>query len=125
MKSRALLTESFEPLSANCPQQPERHSLFPQPLSPRRPATLRLFKFHHPNEIKQLCSLMRIVYFYQYFTTPKGAWSTRAYEFARRWVRAGDSVTVVTSVYDKSDLDPQKLISRFDIEGIDVRVINI
>jgi glycosyltransferase involved in cell wall biosynthesis len=28
-------------------------------------------------------------------------------------------------VYDKSDLNPQKLISRFDIEGIDVRVINI
>jgi glycosyltransferase involved in cell wall biosynthesis len=28
-------------------------------------------------------------------------------------------------VYDKSDLNPQKLISRFDIESIDVRVINI
>ena len=68
---------------------------------------------------------MRILYFYQYFTTPKGSWSTRVYEFARRWVKEGDSVTVVTSVYDKSDLKPTGFISRFDIEGIDVRVINV
>lgn len=47
------------------------------------------------------------------------------YEFSRRWVNAGHSVTVVTSVYDKSDLRPQGMISKFDIEGIDVRVINI
>lgn len=68
---------------------------------------------------------MRILYFYQYFTTPNGAWSTRVYEFASRWVRAGDSVTVVTSVYDKSDIRPTGFISKRDIEGIDVRVINI
>ncbi len=68
---------------------------------------------------------MKILYFYQYFTTPKGSWSTRVYEFARRWVKEGDSVTVVTSVYDKSDLKPTGFISRFDIEGIDVRVINV
>jgi glycosyltransferase involved in cell wall biosynthesis len=68
---------------------------------------------------------MRILYFYQYFTTPKGSWSTRVYEFSRRWVKAGHSVTVVTSVYDKSDLRPQGVISKFDIDGIDVRVINI
>jgi glycosyltransferase involved in cell wall biosynthesis len=68
---------------------------------------------------------VRILYFYQYFTTPKGSWSTRVYEFTRRWVKAGDTVTVVTSVYDKSDLKPAGFISRFDIEGIDVRVINV
>ncbi|HKZ02777.1 MAG TPA: glycosyltransferase family 4 protein [Pyrinomonadaceae bacterium] len=68
---------------------------------------------------------MRILYFYQYFTTPKGAWSTRVYEFARCWVGVGDTVTVVTSVYDKSDLKPDRLVSRFDVDGIDVRVINI
>ena len=38
---------------------------------------------------------MRILYFYQYFTTPKGSWGTRVYEFARRWVRDGHSVTVM------------------------------
>jgi glycosyltransferase involved in cell wall biosynthesis len=68
---------------------------------------------------------VRILYFYQYFTTPRGAWGTRAYEFARRWVRAGDQVTIVTSVYDKSDLKPTGLVSRVDVEGIDVRVINL
>lgn len=68
---------------------------------------------------------MKILYFYQYFTIPKGSYSTRVYEFARRWVKAGDSVTVITSVYDKSGLAPESLISHFDVEGIDVRMINI
>jgi len=68
---------------------------------------------------------MRILYFYQYFTTPAGAWSTRVYEFAQRCVEQGDSVTVVTSIYDKSDLRSDKLLSRCNIDGIDVRIINV
>lgn len=68
---------------------------------------------------------MRILYFYQYFTSPKGSWGTRVYEMARRWTKQGDKVTVITSVYDKSDLIPDGIVSRFNIEGIDVRVINV
>jgi glycosyltransferase involved in cell wall biosynthesis len=68
---------------------------------------------------------MRILYFYQYFTIPEGSYSTRVYEFARRWARAGDSVTVVTSVYDRSGISPNGAISRLNIDGIDVRMINI
>jgi glycosyltransferase involved in cell wall biosynthesis len=68
---------------------------------------------------------MKILYFYQYFTTPKGSYNTRVYEFTRRWVNAGDSVTVVTSVFDRSDLRPRKLLSRLQIEGVEVRVINV
>lgn len=68
---------------------------------------------------------MRVLYFYQYFTTPKGSYGTRAYEFARRWVRAGDAVTVVSTVYDKSDLRAAGLISRILLEGIEVRILNI
>jgi glycosyltransferase involved in cell wall biosynthesis len=68
---------------------------------------------------------VRIVYFYQYFTTPRGSWGTRAYEFTRRWARVGDRVTIVTSVYDKSDLAPRGLVSRLQVEGVDVRVINL
>lgn len=68
---------------------------------------------------------MRVLYFYQYFTTPKGAWSTRVYELARRWAAAGDEVTVVTSLYDKSDLEPDGWLTRFEIDGIDVRLLNI
>jgi glycosyltransferase involved in cell wall biosynthesis len=68
---------------------------------------------------------MRILYFYQYFTIPEGSYSTRVYEFARRWAKAGDSVTVVTSVYDRSGISPKGAIARFNIDGIDVRMINI
>ncbi|GAB5534166.1 MAG: glycosyltransferase family 4 protein [Rubricoccaceae bacterium] len=68
---------------------------------------------------------MRILYFYQYFSTPKGSWGTRAYEMARRWVENGDRVTVVTSVYDKSDLKPTGLVERMTVDGIDLVVINV
>ena len=68
---------------------------------------------------------MRILYFYQYFGTARGCWSTRAHEFARRWVRAGDTVTVVTSVYDRSDLKPRSFLSRETIDGIDVLIVNV
>ncbi|QNF32400.1 glycosyltransferase family 4 protein [Adhaeribacter swui] len=69
---------------------------------------------------------MKIVYFYQYFGTPKGGWSTRVYEMTKRWVAAGHEVTVVTSPYDKSDLPVGKgLISKYDFEGIQVIAINL
>lgn len=68
---------------------------------------------------------MKIVYFYQYFSTPKGSWGTRAYEFARRWVQAGHEVTIVTSIYYKSDLVAKRLIENQEFEGIKVKVLNI
>ena len=51
---------------------------------------------------------MKIVYFYQYFSTPNGSWGTRVYEFAKEWVDQGHEVTVVTSIYSKSDLVAEK-----------------
>lgn len=69
---------------------------------------------------------MRILYFYQYFGTPKGGWSTRVYELTRRWVAEGHEVTVITSPYDKSDIETTgKLIHRLQIDGIQVIVINL
>lgn len=68
---------------------------------------------------------MQILYFYQYFTTPKGSYGTRVYENTRRWVEAGHKVTVVTTVYDKSDLRPKGFLPRLNIDGVDVRVVNI
>jgi glycosyltransferase involved in cell wall biosynthesis len=68
---------------------------------------------------------MRILFLYHVFTAPTGAWSTRAYEFARRWVKAGDQVTIVTCQHEKSGLDPKGLIAHFNIEGVEVRVINV
>jgi glycosyltransferase involved in cell wall biosynthesis len=68
---------------------------------------------------------VKIIYFYQYFSTSKGSWGTRAYELSKRWVRVGHEVTVVTSVYDKSDLNPSGLIHRETIDGINIVVINL
>lgn len=68
---------------------------------------------------------MKIVYFYQYFSTPKGSWGTRVYEFAKNWVEQGHEVTVVSSVYSKSDITASKLIEDQYFEGIHVKVINV
>ncbi len=67
---------------------------------------------------------MRILVFYQYFGTPKGGWSTRIYEFTKRWVDKGHKVTVVTTPYYKSDIKATKFFSKFTIDGIEVVVIN-
>ncbi len=68
---------------------------------------------------------MKIVYFYQYFSTPKGSWGTRVYEFAKDWVKKGHEVTIITSIYSKSDLKARKLIEDQYFDGIHVKVLNI
>src|SRR5690554_2910522 len=67
---------------------------------------------------------MHILFFYQYFGTPRGSWSTRVYELTKRWVEAGHQVTVVTAPYDKSDIQASSFISRMDVEGIKLIVID-
>jgi glycosyltransferase involved in cell wall biosynthesis len=68
---------------------------------------------------------MKILYFYQYFSTPGGSWGTRVYEFTREWVKQGHEVTVVTSLYSKSDLKAERLIEDQVFDGIKVKVLNI
>jgi glycosyltransferase involved in cell wall biosynthesis len=67
---------------------------------------------------------VHIVYLYQYFGTPKGSWSTRVYELSKRWIEAGNKVTVITSPYEKSDIKAKGFISKQNIEGINLIVIN-
>ena len=67
---------------------------------------------------------LKVLVLYQYFGTPKGSWSTRMYEMCKIWIEAGADVTVVTSPYDKSDLRCESFISRQEIEGIKLIVIN-
>ncbi len=67
---------------------------------------------------------MKILIYYQYFGTPKGKWSTRVYEFTKRWVDAGHKVTVITAPYEKSDITAAKWIERQTVEGVDLVVIN-
>ncbi|MGK0174657.1 MAG: glycosyltransferase involved in cell wall biosynthesis [Ulvibacter sp.] len=68
---------------------------------------------------------MKIVYFYQYFTTPKGSYGTRVYEFTRRWVAQGHEVTVVSGVYYKSDIKAKGLVSDQFFDGVKVKVLNV
>ncbi|MDZ4839232.1 MAG: glycosyltransferase family 4 protein [Bacteroidota bacterium] len=68
---------------------------------------------------------IKIIYFYQYYGTNKGGWSTRVYENTRRWVNEGAEVTVITSLYDKSDLKANGFLTNFNIEGVNVKLINV
>lgn len=68
---------------------------------------------------------MKIVYFYQYYTTPKGSYGTRVHEFCKRWVKEGHDVTVVTGIYDKSDLEVDGLLGDLNIDGVKIKVINL
>ncbi|NQU86188.1 MAG: glycosyltransferase family 4 protein [Mariniphaga sp.] len=42
---------------------------------------------------------MKILYYHQHFSTPSGATGTRSYEFARRLIKRGHSVTMVCGSY--------------------------
>lgn len=68
---------------------------------------------------------MKILYFYQYFTTPKGSYGTRVYEFTKEWVKLGHEVTVVSSVYYKSDLRATQFIDNRVVEGVNIKLVNI
>lgn len=68
---------------------------------------------------------MKILVFYQYFSTPKGSWGTRIYEFAKYWVEQGHDVEVITSIYSKSDLQAASFIEKQIHDGINVTVINV
>jgi len=71
---------------------------------------------------------VRILYIHQYFKTRAGSGSTRSFEFARRWVKAGHSVVLITGVTDRSDLGSdrgiERRVSRHDVEGIEVLAID-
>lgn len=68
---------------------------------------------------------MKILYFYQYFTTSKGSYGTRVHEFTLEWVKKGHQVTVVTSVYSKSDISSSKFIETQYFDGVKVIIINV
>ena len=69
---------------------------------------------------------MRILYIHQYFATPKGSTGTRSYEFARRWVKEGHEVTLITCNCDISGLDAGSgVIQKQAIDGIDIIIAGI
>jgi len=68
---------------------------------------------------------LKILYFYQYFSTSKGSWGTRVHEFTREWVKQGHEVTVVSSIYSKSDLKADRFIENQYFDGVKVKVVNV
>lgn len=69
---------------------------------------------------------MHILYLHQYFVPPDGAGGTRSYEMARRLVKAGHRVTLVTSGADfpaSYGLGGRRAV-RF-LDGIELRVIPV
>ena len=67
---------------------------------------------------------MHILYIHQHFATPAGSTGTRSYEFARRWVKAGHKVTLITGYYDIGGLQVDRAIyQNQNIEGINVVVV--
>ena len=69
---------------------------------------------------------MHILYIHQHFATPAGSTGTRSYEFARRWVKAGHKVTLITGHYDIGGLQVNKaLYQKQIIEGINVVIVGI
>ena len=68
---------------------------------------------------------MRILYVHANFSTPRGSWGTRAYDFARHWIARGHQVTIVTGAYDRSDLRPTGLAWTGVVDGIAVRALNV
>lgn len=69
---------------------------------------------------------MHILYLHQYFVPPDGAGGTRSWEQARRLVKAGHRVTVITS----SAFFPERYafaqgITCLDFDGVTVRVIRV
>lgn len=67
---------------------------------------------------------MKILYFHQHFTTPKGSSGTRSYEFAQALIKRGHQVTMVCGQMDRDSLnltfDERAGWSRGSIDGIDV-----
>ena len=72
---------------------------------------------------------MHILYIHQYFATPSGSTGTRSYEFAKRWVKAGHSVVMLTTTAQLTgeDLRDAKgiFVKRTLIDGITVRAVNL
>jgi glycosyltransferase involved in cell wall biosynthesis len=67
---------------------------------------------------------LRLLYFHQHFSTPRGATGTRSYEFARALIARGHRVTMVCGAHAQSGLElPYDAVRgwhRGTVDGIDV-----
>ena len=70
---------------------------------------------------------MRVLYFHQHFTTPNDNGGTRSYEFAKRLIERGHSVTMVCGKTVQLNLtnEDSKVVARGKVDGIDVIQVNV
>jgi glycosyltransferase involved in cell wall biosynthesis len=69
---------------------------------------------------------VRILYIHQFFATRDSHLGLiRSYEFSRRWISQGHAVTVITSSSRLPERFGERLFSRGDIDGIDVRSVRV
>ena len=70
---------------------------------------------------------MKVLYFHQHFTTPRGASGTRSYEFARHLIEEGHEVTMVCGSSSKADTGLGGPYRRGRREGVveGIRVIEL
>lgn len=70
---------------------------------------------------------LNILYLHQYFTTPDFCGGVRSYEFARRFVKSGHNVELITSTafFPVPRSHRFQLISKHDVDGIRVHAIHI
>ena len=68
---------------------------------------------------------MRVIYIHQHFSTRRGSTGTRSYEMSQRLIDAGHQVTMITGVYDVSDLrvELKKPVNEYEVDGINVMCI--
>ena len=67
---------------------------------------------------------MHILYLHQYFVTTDQVGGTRSYEFARRFVKSGNKVTLLTARNRSIPWDEKSFIKKRIVDGIDVLEIN-
>ena len=63
---------------------------------------------------------MKILYLHQYFVTPKSPGGTRSYEFAKRWVKEGHDIYILSGKTVDPITHPNQLQ---DVDGIKLRAI--
>lgn len=68
---------------------------------------------------------MHVLYLHQYFCPPDGSGGTRSYAMAKRLVKAGHKVTIVTTSAFFPDSYNLSRTSRLSIDGIDLIVLRI
>ncbi len=67
---------------------------------------------------------MKVLYFHQHFTSPRGSWGVRSYQMAKRLIEAGHDVTMVCAYSERSANEIDRPFvngcRRGNVDGIDL-----